>query len=287
MTELLTALDGGVLTLTINRPASRNTVTYSVLDALVDAFATADTDDAVRAIIVTGAGETFSYGTDLSSGAGGFDADTPGFKPLRGGRRDVGGQLALRVFNSTKPVIAAVNGTAVGIGATMILPMDIRIAADSARFGFPFTRRGIAPESCATWFLPRIVGVSTATDWAVTGRIFDAQEALARGLVSELRPADEVLPRARQLAVEIAQQTSAVSVALTRQMLWRQLGAPHPLTANRLESQALLALGAMADAKEGVSAFKEKRRPAFTLSVPRDLPDFYPWFSEEPFDADS
>jgi enoyl-CoA hydratase/carnithine racemase len=287
MTELLTALGGGVLTITINRPASRNTVTYAVLDALLDAFAAADADEAVRAIVVTGAGEIFSYGSDLSSGAGGFDADTIGFKTLRGGRRDVGGELALRIFKSTKPVIAAVNGTAVGIGVTMILPMDVRIADDSARFSLPFTRRGIVPESCATWFLTRIVGIGTAVDWAVTGRIFDAQEAFARGLVGELRPADEVLARAQELAATIARQTSAVSVALTRQMLWRQLGSPHPLSANSLESKALLALGGMDDAKEGVAAFKEKRPPAFTLSVPGDLPEFYPWFAEEPFDADN
>lgn len=287
MTELLTEFDDGALTITINRPESRNTMTYAVLDALLDAFAAADADESVRAIIVTGAGDAFSYGTDLSAGLGGFDVDTTGFKPLRGGRRDVGGELALRIFNSTKPVIAAVNGTAVGIGITMILPMDIRIASDSARFGLPFSRRGIVPESCATWFLPRIVGIATAVDWAVTGRIFDAREAFTRGLVSELRPAAEVLPRARELAAEIARQTSAVSVALTRQMLWRQLGSPHPMSANRLESKAFLALGAMADAKEGVSAFKEKRPPAFRQSVPGDLPDFYPWFSEEPFDADN
>jgi enoyl-CoA hydratase/carnithine racemase len=287
MTELLTALDDGVLTLIINRAESRNTVTYAVLDALLDAFAAADADESVRAIIVTGAGDAFSYGTDLSAGSGGFDVDTTGFKPLRGGRRDVGGELALRIFNSTKPVIAAINGTAVGIGITMILPMDIRIASDSARFGLPFARRGIVPESCATWFLPRIVGIATAVDWAVTGRIFDAQEAFARGLVSELKPAGEVLPRAQELAAEIARHTSAVSVALTRQMLWRQLGSPHPMSANRLESKAFLALGAMADAKEGVSAFKEKRPPAFTQSVPGGLPDFYPWFTEEPFDADN
>ncbi|WP_375483011.1 enoyl-CoA hydratase-related protein [uncultured Mycobacterium sp.] len=284
MNELLSSLDGGVLTLTINRPRSRNTVTYKLLDALLDAFADADANPAVRAIVITGAGDTFSYGTDLSAGGGGFDADAAGFKPLRGGRRDVGGQLALRIFNSTKPVIAAVNGTAVGIGVTMILPMDVRIAADSARFALPFARRGIVPESCATWFLPRIVGIATAVEWAVTGRLFDAQEALARGLVGELRPAGEVLARAQQLAGEIAAQTSAVSVALTRQMLWRQLGSPHPLSANRLESKALLALGAMADAREGVAAFKQKRPPCFSLQVPGDLPDFYPWFLEEPFD---
>lgn len=285
MTELLTSLDGGVLTITIDRPASRNTVTYAVLDALLDAFAAADADKTVRAIVVTGAGEAFSYGTDLSAGGGGFDAGAAGFKPLRGGRRDVGGELALRIFDSTKPVIAAVNGTAVGIGVTMILPMDVRIAADSARFALPFSRRGIVPESCATWFLPRIVGIATAVDWAVTGRSFDAHEAYRRGLVSELLPAVEVLSRAQELAAAIAAQTSAISVALTRQMLWRQLGSPHPLTANRLESKALLALGESADAREGVSAFREKRPPAFTLSVPGDLPGFYPWFRAEPFDA--
>jgi enoyl-CoA hydratase/carnithine racemase len=283
--QLLAALDGGVLTLTINRPESRNTITYAMLDALLEAFAAAEADDAVRVIVVTGAGENFSYGTDLSTGAGGFDADAAGFKPLRGGRRDVGGELALRIFNSAKPVIAAVNGTAVGIGVTMILPMDVRIAAESARFGLPFARRGIVPESCATWFLPRIVGIATAVDWAVTGRVFDAREALARGLVSELHPAGQVLTRAQELAATIAQHTSAVSVALTRQMLWRQLGEPHPLSANRLESNALLALGSMVDAKEGVAAFKEKRQAAFSLSVPADLPEFYPWFQEEPFDG--
>jgi enoyl-CoA hydratase/carnithine racemase len=283
MNELLSSLDGGVLTLTMNRPQSRNTVTYKLLDALLGAFAAADANPAVRAIVITGAGESFSYGTELSGG-GGFDPDATGFKPLRGGRRDVGGQLALQIFNSTKPVIAAVNGTAVGIGVTMILPMDIRIAADSARFALPFARRGIVPESCATWFLPRIVGIATAVEWAVTGRLFDAREALARGLVSELRPAGEVLARAQQLAAEIAAQTSAVSVALTRQMLWRQLGSPHPMSANRLESKALLALGGLADVKEGVAAFKQKRPPSFSLRVPGDLPDFYPWFAEEPFD---
>lgn len=285
MTELRSDLHDGVLTITIDRPDMRNTITYPVLDALLDCFDRADRNPRVRVVIVTGAGDCFSYGTDLSSGGGGFDADVASFKPLRGGRRDVGGELALRIFASTKPVIAAVNGTAVGIGVTMILPMDLRIAAETARFGLPFARRGIVPESCATWFLPRIVGISTAVDWAVTGRIFTAREALERGLVRELVPADDVLARAQEVATEIATQTSAASVALTRQLLWRQLGAPHPMGANRLESQALLALGAMNDVKEGVAAFKEKREAVFRSSVPGDLPDFYPWFEEEPFDA--
>ena len=214
-----------------------------MLDELLDAFARTDADDDVRSVVVTGAGEFFSAGTDLSAGAGGYDADSAGFKPLRGGTRDVGGELALRIFGSRKPVIAAINGTAVGIGVTMVLPMDVRIGASGSRFALPFTRRGIVPESCATWFLPRIVGIATAVDWAVTGRTFGADEALAAGLVRELLPAEQVLPRALEVATEIAERTSAVSVALTRQLLWRQLGEPHPLAANRLESKALLALG--------------------------------------------
>ncbi len=285
MSELQCDLSERVLTVTIDRPAARNTISYAVLDELLGVFERADTDSEVRAVVVTGAGDCFSYGTDLSTGAGGYDADATGFKPLRGGRRDVGGELALRIFASTKPVIAAINGTAVGIGVTMVLPMDIRIAADSARFGLPFTRRGIIPESCASWFLPRVVGIATAVDWSVTGRIFTATEALARGLVRELVPADQVLARAHEVAAEVVTHTSAVSVALTRQLLWRQLGSPHPMSANRLESQALLALGGMADAKEGVAAFKDKRTAAFPLSVPGDLPSFYPWFDDEPFDA--
>jgi enoyl-CoA hydratase/carnithine racemase len=274
-----------VATITIDRPERRNTVTYAVLDELLAAFARADEDDRVRAIVVTGTGEFFSAGTDLSSGSGGYDADTAGFKPLRGGARDVGGELALRVFALRKPVIAAINGTAVGIGVTMVLPMDVRIAAEGARFGLPFTRRGIVPESCATWFLPRIVGIATAVDWAVTGRLFPAEEALAAGLVRELVPPDAVLARAQAIGDEIAEHTAPVSVALTRQMLWRQLGSPHPLSANRLESTALLALGAMPDAREGVAAFKEKRPARFPSRVSRDMPDFYPWWQEEPFDA--
>jgi enoyl-CoA hydratase/carnithine racemase len=182
-------------------------------------------------------------------------------------------------------VIAAINGTAIGIGVTMVLPMDIRIAAEEARFGLPFTRRGIVPESCATWFLPRIVGIATAVDWAVTGRVFDADEAHAAGLVRELCPADEVLPRALDVAHDIASTTAPVSVALTRQLLWRQLGSTHPMSANRLESQALLALGATDDPPEGIASFREKRPPSFPSKVPGDLPSFYPWFEDEPFDG--
>jgi enoyl-CoA hydratase/carnithine racemase len=278
-------LDAGILTVTLDRPDARNAITYPVLDELLELFEESDRDATVRAVVVTGAGDYFSVGTDLSPGANGYEVGAAGFKPLRGGDRDVGGELALRIFASTKPVIAAINGTAVGIGITMVLPMDIRIAADSARFGLPFARRGIVAESCATWFLPRIVGISNAVDWACTGRIFTADEALAAGLVRELVPAERVIERAHEVASEIASNTSAVSVALMRQLLWRQLGSPHPMSANRLESRALLALGTMADASEGVAAFREKRAADFSLRVPGDLPDFYPWFDEERFDG--
>src|SRR3954470_3332395 len=196
MTDVRSETADRVLTVTIDREYARNTITYSVLDALLETFERADADPDIRAIVVTGSGRFFSAGTDLSAGSGGYEAGWEGFKPWRGGRQDVGGVLSLRIFGSTKPVIAAINGTAVGIGVTMVLPMDIRIAADDARFGLPFSRRGIVPESCATWFLPHIVGIATAVDWAVTGRIFDAQEALARGLVRELVPAAQVLDRA-------------------------------------------------------------------------------------------
>lgn len=283
--ELRYEVDQRVLTITIDRESQRNTVTYAVLDELLAAFALALADDDVRAIVVTGVGSFFSAGTDLSSGSaqGGYDVNASDFKPLRGGNRDVGGELALQIFASNKPVIGAVNGTAVGIGVTMILPMDIRIGAEGARFGLPFTRRGIVPESCATWFLPRLVGISKAVDWSVTGRIFDAKEALNAGLINELLPAVEVLARAQQIAADIATLTAPVAVALTRQMIWRSLGEPHPLSANRLESQALLSLGTSVDAREGVAAFREKRSAAFTASPTTDMPDFHPWWVDEAF----
>lgn len=273
-----------VVTITLDREERRNTVTYEMLDELLDAFAEAGGDDSIRVVVVTGRGSCFSFGTDLSTGSGGYDVGSGDFKPLRGGDRDVGGELALRIFSSTKPVVAAINGDSIGIGLTMILPMDIRIAAESARFALPFARRGIVPESCATWFLPRIVGIATAVDWTVTGRMFPASEALTAGLVRELVPADQVVQRALAVAAEIASTTSAVSVALTRAMLWRQLGSPHPISANRLESLALLALGGMADAQEGVASFKQKRPADFQLTT-RDLPPFYPWWADEPFDV--
>jgi enoyl-CoA hydratase/carnithine racemase len=284
MTEPLVTLDRHehVAVLTLNRPEQRNTVTYGVLDALLELVDAVDRDDDVRAVVLTGAGEFFSAGTDLSA-RDGYQADGSDFTPLRGGDRDVGGELAIRLFDARKPLIAAFNGTAVGIGVTMSLPMDIRIASAQARFGLPFTRRGIVPESCASWFLPRLVGIARAMDWVVTGRIFAATEALEAGLVSELVPAGSVLDRALEIARGIASTSSPVAVALARQLLWRQLSADHPMAANRLESAALLALGGSADVREGISAFREKRPPRFTSRPGRDLPDFYPWWDTPPF----
>jgi enoyl-CoA hydratase/carnithine racemase len=241
-----------------------------------------DRDDDVRAVVVTGEGEFFSAGTDLST-SDGYAADGSDFKPLRGGDRDVGGELSLRIFDATKPFIAAFNGTAVGIGVTMTLPMDIRIAADNARFGLPFTRRGIVPESCASWFLPRLVGIGRALEWTVTGRIFPAAEALRAGLVHELVPAGEALSRALAVAEDIATGSAPVAVALARQLMWRTLSAGHPVEANRLESEALLALGVSEDVREGVTAFREKRPPRFSGRPGTDLPDFYPWWTQPDF----
>jgi enoyl-CoA hydratase/carnithine racemase len=272
-----------VATVTVDRPESRNAMTYRMIEDLLEVFDAVDADDDVRAVVVTGAGRFFSAGTDISGDAEGFAPGSPEFEPLRGTGRDVGGELTIRIFDCTKPVIAAINGTAVGIGVTMTLPMDVRIAADDARFGVPFVRRGIVPESCATWFLPRVVGIARAVEWAVTGRIFPAAEALEAGLVRELLPVDQVLARAREVASEIATQTAPVSVALTRQMMWKLLGADHPMEANRLESLALTAVQRGPDTAEGITSFLEKREPRFTQRPSRDLPDFYPWWEQPEF----
>ena len=275
-----------VATVTLDRPDARNAMTYGMLEDLLEIFDAIDADDDVRVAVVTGTGRFFSAGTDISGDTAGFAPGSPDFEPLRGTGRDVGGELAIRIFDCTKPVIAAINGTAVGIGVTLTLPMDVRIAADDARFGIPFVRRGIVPESCATWFLPRVVGITRAIDWAITGRIFPAAEAREAGLVSDLVPADQVLPRAYEIAAEIAEQTAPISVALTRQLMWKLLGAEHPMLANQLESKALVAVQRGPDTAEGIASFLEKRAPRFTQRPSRDLPDFYPWWDEHPFFED-
>jgi enoyl-CoA hydratase/carnithine racemase len=241
---------------------------------LIAAFDAADGDDAVRAIIVTGAGRGFCAGADLQAGGSTFD-----WRERQDGDavpRDGGGQFTLRVFDCTKPVIAAINGPAVGVGATMTLPMDIRLAADSARVGFVFARRGIVPEACSSWFLPRVVGISRAMEWVATGRVFSAQEALEGGLVRSLHAQDELLDAARAIAREIADNTAAVSVALARRMLWRMLGAEHPMLAHRADSRGMFSRGQSADAAEGITSFLEKRPPRFPDRVSDGLPDIMP-----------
>lgn len=279
----------GVAVLTLNRPERLNAFTPLMRDEMIAAFDATDADDAVRAVIVTGAGRAFCAGADLGS-AGGQTFDyaaraEAAREELKVGDvyRDGGGLLTLRIFRSLKPVIGAINGAAVGIGATMQLPMDIRMASTEARFGFVFARRGITPEAASSWFLPRVVGMSTALEWCFSGRVFPAQEAKERGLVRSLHAPDELLDAARALAREIAEHAAPVSVALTRQMLWRMAAEPHPMMAHRIDSRAVQARGRSADAREGVGAFLDKRAPAFPDRVSADLPAFFPWWDEPGF----
>lgn len=269
-----------VLTITLNRPDKLNAFTPTMCRELLDAFERADRDDDVRVVIVTGAGRAFCAGADLSTGGDTFDNTA---RDTIADHRDGGGLVSLRIFESTKPVIAAINGPAVGVGITMTLPMDVRLAASSARIGFVFARRGIVPEACSSYFLPRIVGISQAAEWVYSGRVFDAAEALQARLVSRVLAPEALLPTAHALAREIADNTSAMSVALSRQMLWRMLGADHPMAAHQLDSQCIFFMGSSPDAVEGVKSFLEKRPPAFTMKPSRDLPPFYPWWQPRPF----
>lgn len=270
-----------ILTLTLNRPERMNAYTEVMRAELVDAIGHAEADDEVRVIIVTGAGRAFCAGMDLGEAEATFDYTNV----AQDEHRDGGGILALRIYRSTKPVIAAINGPAVGVGLTMTLPMDIRIAAHTAKMGIVFARRGIAVDACSSWFLPRVVGIGKAVEWSMTGRVFSAQEALQNGLVSQLVEPDQVISTARGIAAEIARYTAPVSVALIRQMMWTMLGASHPMEAHRIESQGFHWLGQRPDAAEGINAFLEKREPNYTMSPYRDMPDFYPWLEEPPFAA--
>jgi len=270
-----------VLTITLDRPDRLNAFTWVMHRELIDAFDRADADDDVRVIVVTGRGRGFCAGADLGGGGQTFDHTEQ--LEQQGEHRDEGGLVTLRIFRCTKPVIAAVNGPAVGVGATMTLPMDIRLASENARYGFVFARRGLVPEAASSWFLPRVVGISKATEWTFTGRVFGADEAHAAGLVRSVHPADELLPTAYALAQEIVENTSAVSVSLTRQMLWRMLGEPHPMSAHQVDSRAINAMGASPDAREGVMSFLEKRPPRFTMRPSADMPSFYPWWDEPEF----
>jgi len=274
----------GVLTITLDRPEQLNAFTDQMKRELIDACDRADADDSIRAIVVTGRGRGFCAGADLSGGPETFNASARGRATDIGDYRDGGGELTLRIFELKKPIIAAINGPAVGVGATMTLAMDIRLASENARIGFVFARRGIVPEACSSWFLPRIVGISQAMEWVSTGRAFNAQEALAGGLVKSVHAPDALLPAAYALAREIADNTAPVSVALCRQLMWRGLTASHPMRAHMADSRGILYMGQSDDVREGVASFLEKRKPDFKMSVANDLPDLFPFYSTPAFE---
>ena len=293
--SILTEISDGILTITLNRPDRMNAFTTAMMKEMVAAFDMADADDSIRAVIVTGSGDrAFCAGADLGTGGATFDyAKRPdrlehGWPFKDDGSvdfshesvRDNGGRLTLRIFNCRKPVIGAINGAAVGIGVTMQLPMDFRLASETARFGFVFARRGIVPEAASSWFLPRLVGISQALDWCYSGRVFGAEEALRGGLVRSIHAAADLLPAARALAKELTAESAPVSVSLTRQMMWRMMGASHPMEAHKMDSRAIWVRGQGGDAQEGVSAFLEKRPASYTDSVVKDLPHFSPWMDE-------
>lgn len=288
-------IEDGVAVLTLARPEKLNAFTVQMMGEMLHVLDRVDADDAVRALIVTGEGRAFCAGADLSAGAGAFvfEGEEPvvnadgGLNYDADGARDGGGRVTLRLYNLLKPVIAAINGPAVGFGATMTLPMDVRLASDSARMGFVFSKRGIVPEAASSWFLPRIVGVSQALDWCYGGRVFDAAEALAGGLVKAVLPPADLLPAAKTIARQYAENTAPVSVALIRQMMWRGLGMDHPMQAHRVDSRGVLWRGRSADAAEGVEAFLEKRPPVFGDRVSADMPDFFPWWDEPPYAPES
>jgi len=282
--QILYNVKNRILTITLNRPDRLNAFTPRMREELIDAFDRSDADDDVRAIIITGAGRAFCAGADLGAGEDTFDFDKRNGSKIQETHRDGGGRLTLRIFESIKPVIAAINGPAVGVGITMTLPMDIRIAADTARIGFVFARRGIIPEACSSWFLPRIVGISKALEWVYSGRVFSAEEALAGGLVRSLHSSHELLSVTKTIAREIVESTSPVSVALTRQMMWRMLGEDHPMEAHKVDSRGMYYTGKSADAQEGVLSFLEKRNPNFKSKPTVDMPEFFPWWKDRPFE---
>ena len=279
-----------VLTITLNRPDRLNAYTGQMQSNLIEAFDKAGKDDDIRAIIVTGAGRGFCAGADLGAGGNTFNrevrnnkGETKGIKDDPEWMRDGGGRTTLAIFDCPKPIIAAFNGPAVGVGVTMTLPMDIRIASEEAKFGFVFARRGLVPEAASSWFLPRVVGINKALEWTFSGRVFSPEEAKEGGLIRSIHPADKLLEEANKIAQEIVENTSAVSVAMTRQMLWKLLGADHPMEAHKVDSRAIYELGQGGDAKEGVESFLEKRPPEFPSKVSEDMPEFYPWWEERKF----
>ena len=283
-------VENNILTLTLNRPDKLNAFTGQMMDELISAFDLAGKDDDVRVIIVTGEGRGFCAGADLSSGSNTFNRDVRNNKGDEVDHkedpewmRDGGGRTTLSIYDCPKPIIAAINGPAVGVGVTMTLPMDIRLASEDAKFGFVFARRGLVPEAASSWFLPRLVGISKALEWTYSGKVFSAEEAKDGGLIRSVHKPDELLEEAKSIANEIIQNTSSISVSLTRQMLWKMLGADHPMEAHKVDSRFIYELGRGDDAKEGVSSFLEKRPPEFPNKVSKDMPEYYPWWDEKEF----
>jgi enoyl-CoA hydratase/carnithine racemase len=273
----------GIATITLHRPDKMNAFTGRMMHEIISALDMTDADDNVKVVIFTGSGRAYCAGADLSSGGETFAKGGSDVQTKQGVPRDGGGLVSLRIFESLKPVIGAINGAAVGVGVTMTLPMDIRLASDTAKFGFVFAKRGIVPEACSSYFLPRIVGIQKATEWVFTGRVFSAQEAVEGGLVRSVHPADELLTVARELAREIAENTAPVSVALSRRMLWRMLGASHPMEAHREDSRGIMERGRSADSKEGVMSFLEKRAAVYPDRVSDGLPDIFPDWEDPGF----
>lgn len=281
--DIIYDVSEGIATITLNRPDKMNAFTGRMMHEIISALDLSDADDNVKAVIFTGAGRAFCAGADLSSGGATFSKGGSDIQTKQGVPRDGGGMVSLRIFNSLKPVIGAINGAAVGVGVTMTLPMDIRVASDGAKFGFVFAKRGILPEACSSYFLPRLVGIQQATEWVFTGRVFSAEEALNGRLVRSVHPGDELLAVARGIAREIADNTAPVSVALSRQMLWRMMGASHPMDAHAVESRGISARGRSADSKEGVTSFLEKRAAVYPDRVSDGLPDIFPHWEDPEF----
>jgi enoyl-CoA hydratase/carnithine racemase len=281
--DIIYDVSEGIATITLNRPDKMNAFTGRMMYEIISALDLTDADDNVKAVIFTGAGRAFCAGADLSSGGATFSKGGSDIQTKQGVPRDGGGMVSLRIFNSLKPVIGAINGAAVGVGVTMTLPMDIRVASDSAKFGFVFAKRGILPEACSSYFLPRLVGIQQATEWVFTGRVFSAEEALNGRLVRSVHSGDDLLAVARGIAREIADNTAPVSVALSRQMLWRMMGASHPMDAHAVESRGISHRGRSADSKEGVTSFLEKRAAVYPDRVSDGLPDIFPGWEDPEF----
>jgi enoyl-CoA hydratase/carnithine racemase len=279
-------IDGRILTITLNRPDRMNAFNGRMCEELMRAFDRADADDDVKVVIVTGAGRAFCAGSDLERGGDTWAKHSDHLAGQAESERyvgDGGGRVTRRIYDFNKPVIAAINGAAVGVGITMTLAMDIRLCVPNTKLGFVFAARGILPEACSAWFLPRLVGISTALEWCYSARVFKSEEGQQAGLIRSLHAPDELLPAARALAQEFIDNASAVSIAMVRQMMWRMLGAPHPIDAHEVDTAGIAVLGRSNDAKEGIAAFLEKRKAGFTDRVTKDMPPFYPWWQDRPF----